>query len=93
MLRHEYQVEHDTDKSQAELRRVTSYTRKVCLQGRINDKLEYRENAAGEIEQNLNYAPTDSRFALVVDPDLWNVLDDGHAKLEIPQGVDLLQTW
>lgn len=89
MLRDEDQIEEDADVAKPKLDRIARDAGPVALQRRVDEQLHEREDAAGQIEQDLLDAPADGRLALVVCPDLRQVLYECDQELDVANRVDL----
>ena len=83
MLEHEDGIEEDAHIAETQLDRVSRQARPVVLQRRVQDELQQRQYAARYVQQDLVDAPAHGRLALVVDPGLRDVLDDGDDELDV----------
>ena len=89
VLTQEDGVKGHADGAQAKFDGVAGDTGPVALHGRVEHELNERQEAAGEVQQDLLDAPAGGRLARVVDPHLRHVLDDRHDQLDVADGVDL----
>lgn len=88
MLSDEHNIKHHAHVAQPKLHRIASQAAPVCLESGVNDELRERKHAANSIEKDLVNAPACCRFTLVVDKDLWAVLDECTDDLDIAECVD-----
>jgi hypothetical protein len=89
MLQHEDDIKHNGNVAETKLDRVARDTAPVILQRRVDAELCERQPAAGEIEQHRVDAPADGRFAFVIDPGLWYVLEEDGEKFDVAESVNL----
>jgi hypothetical protein len=89
VLDHEDDVKQDRHIPKTELRSIASNTGPVRLKRRVDNKLRNGQYSASKVKKNLTDCPSNGRLALVVEVDLWHVLDDRHEQFDVAEGVDL----
>src|SRR5690348_14865364 len=91
MLGHENQVVEHGYVAQGELDRVAGDAGPVSLDVTVNGLLADAQDAAGEVEQDLQDAPALGGAVAVVDNDLGRVFDERDDQLDVRDGVDGVQ--
>lgn len=89
MLGDEDQIKGNTDICQTQFEGISGNAAPVPLETGVNDQLHDGQDAPGEVKQDLHDTPSLGRFALVVEEDLWDVLDERGDELDIAQRVKL----
>lgn len=91
MLSDEDAVVDHADVAERKLDRVTRDAAPVTLLVAVNGLLADTQDATRQIEQDLRDAPTLGTLVVVVGDNLGRVLDQGHDKLDIADGIHNIQ--
>lgn len=89
MLNHKDHIKSDAHVGQKKFDGISGDTAPVILKARVEDQLDEGENPTHQVQENLQDAPAGRGFPLIVNPCLWNVLDNGDDQFHVGQGINL----